>query len=160
MEVKAKHVYAQGLETVFKSFGTKAKLEQKFAALGARNIEIETCKLTKSSLDVLMRREVPIDAPALLKRFLGDWNLTTQEEHWKGSAAKGYECDMNITIKGVPVTITGKLVLTGDAKKCVNDVTVTFESGIPLIGKKLAEFVGNTAAGEIQKEYEFVKANV
>lgn len=160
MEVKAKHVYAQGVETVFKSFGTKAKLEQKFAALGARNIEIETCKLTKSSLDVLMRREVPIDAPALLKRFLGDWNLTTQEEHWKGNAAKGYECDMNITIKGVPVTIAGKLVLTGDAKNCVNDVKITFECGIPLVGKKLAEFVGNTAAGEIQKEYEFIKANV
>ena len=160
MEIKVKHVYAQGVETVFKSFGTKTKLEQKFAALGARNIEIDTCKLTKTSLDIVMRREVPIDAPALLKKFIGDWNLTTQEEHWKGNATKGYECDIKISIKGVPVVMAGTLVLTGDAKQCVNEVAMTFSCGIPLVGKKLAEFVGNTAANEIQKEYEFIKANV
>ena len=160
MEVKAKQVYAHGVEAVFKSFGTKAKIEQKFTAMGARNIEFETCKLTKTSLDVVMSREIPIDAPALLKKFIGDWNFTTQEEHWKGSAAKGYECDMEVSIKGVPVTITGRLVLTGDAEKCVNDVTMTFESGIPLVGKKLAEFVGNMAAGDMEKEYNFIKDNV
>ena len=161
MEVTATHVYAdKGVETVFKSFGTQAKLEQKFAALGARNVNIEICKLTKTSIDLVASREVPVNAPALLKKFLGDWNLTTQEEHWKGSAAKGYVGDMKIAIKGVPITITGRLVLTGDAKNCVNEVTMKFDCAIPLVGRKLAEFVGNTAAGEMRKEYEFIKANI
>ena len=157
MEVKAKHAYAQGVETIFKSFGDKARIEARFNALGARNVEVESLKLTKTSLDMVMSREMPIDAPSLLKKFLGEWNQSTQEEHWTGSAAKGYECDLKITLKGVPVNITGKLYLKGDAKSCVNDITMTFESGIPLIGKKLAEFVGSTAEGVMQKEYEFIR---
>jgi hypothetical protein len=157
MEVKGRHVYTQSVETVFKSFGDKARIQSRFTALGARNIQIETCKLTKTSLDMLMSREVPVDAPGLLKKFLGEWNQATQEEHWTGSASKGYHGDIKITIKGVPVTITGKLFLSGDVKGCVNEVTMTFESSIPLVGKKLAEFVGSTAAGEMQREYEFIR---
>lgn len=157
MEVKGKHVYAQPLETVFKSFGDKARIQARFAALGARNIEIETCKLSKTSLDTKMSREVPVDAPSLLKKFLGEWNHATQEEHWTGSPGKGYHCDIRISIKGVPVSITGKLFLSGDAKACVNDIVMTFESTIPLVGKKLAEFVGKTAAVQMQREYEFLR---
>ncbi len=157
MEVKAKHVYAQGVETVFKSFGDKALIANRFTALGARNIQIDSCKLTKTSMDMHMSREVPVDAPALLKKFMGEWNLATQEEHWTGSAAKGYTGELQLTLKGVPVTITGKLFLSGDAKGCVNDITMTFESSIPLVGKKLAEFVGSTAITQMQKEYEFIR---
>lgn len=157
MEVRAKHVYTQGVEAVFKSFGNKAKIESRFTALGARNIQIDNCKLTQTSLDMSMRREVPVDAPSLLKKFLGEWNLATQEEHWTGSAAKGYTGQLQITLKGVPVTITGKLFLSGNAQGCINEVTMTFESSLPLVGKKLAEFVGSTAVTEMQKEYEFIR---
>lgn len=157
MDIKGKHVYTQGVETVFRSFGDKSRIEARFKALGARDIHIQTCTLTKTSLDMTMSREMPVHAPTLLKKFLGDWSLSTQEEHWVGSAAKGYACDLKITLKGVPVTITGKLFLSGDAKACVNEVVMHFESNIPLVGKKLAEFVASQAASVMQKEYEFIR---
>ena len=157
MEIKGKHVYAQGVETVFKSFGDKAGIESRFQALGARNVQVQTCKLTQTSLDMVMSREVPVDAPAVLKKFLGEWSLVTQEEHWTGSAAKGYTGELKITLKGVPVTVTGKLFLSGNTNGCINDVTMTFEGGLPLVGKKLAEFVGSTAVTQMQKEYEFIR---
>ena len=99
----------------------------------------------------------PVEAPALLKKFFGEWSLSTQEEHWKGSAAKGYECDLKITLKNVPVNITGKWFLSGDANGCVNDVTMNFECGIPLVGNKLASFVGNSAVVVMKKEYEHIR---
>lgn len=157
MQIHGKHVYAQGIETIFKSFGDKARLEARFKALGARNIQIQTCKLTKTSLDLILSREMPVEAPALLKKFFGEWSLSTQEEHWKGSAAKGYECDLKITLKNVPVNITGKWFLSGDANGCVNDVTMNFECGIPLVGNKLASFVGNSAVVVMKKEYEHIR---
>jgi hypothetical protein len=157
MEIKAKHSYPQSVETIFKSFGDKARIEARFTALGARNVQVESCKLTKTSLDMVMSREMPIEAPTLLKKFLGEWSQSTQEEHWTGSPAKGYTCDLKIVLKGVPVTITGKLYLAGDANGCVNDITMTFVSGLPLVGRKLAEFVGSTAVGVMQKEYEFIR---
>ena len=67
---------------------------------------------------------------------------------------------MVVTFRGVPVSIKGTMVLSGDAKGCTNTVVLDVTSSIPLIGKKLAEFVGETAAAEGQKEYEFLKANL
>lgn len=160
MEVKAKHQYAHGVEAVFAAFGNKKKLEARYASRGARNIEVQTCKLTKTSLDIAMTREVPVDAPTLLKKFLGEWSQLTQVEHWKGSAAKGFDGELSITLHGVPVTITGTFRLQGDAKSCTNEVSMKFESSVPLVGKKLADFVASGAAEEMQGEYEFIRDNL
>ena len=157
MEVKGRHVYKQSAETVFKSFGDRNVITNRFIAMGGRNIQIQTCKLTKTSLDLLVSREVPADVPTLLKKVLGEWNLVTQEEHWTGSPGKGYNGDLKITFKGVPVTITSKLFLSNEGGGSVNAMTMYFESSIPLIGKKLAEFVGKVAEGEMKREYEYIR---
>ena len=135
MEVKMKHVYKQSVDVVFKAFGSKSVLEKKYAAVGARNLSVESCKLTKTALDLKFVREVPVNAPSMLKKFLGEWNTATQEEHWTGTPGKHYESEMTVNFKGVPVTVKGTMVLTGDAKGCTNVVTLSVESGIPLIGK-------------------------
>ena len=157
MEVKAKHVYTQSAETVFKSFGNKDVMTNRFIAMGGRNIQIEVCKLTKTSMDMRVSREVPSEVPTLLKRVMNEWNQATQEEHWTGSTSKGYTGDLKITFKGVPVTITGTLFLANEGSGSANTMTFTFKSGIPLIGKKLAEFVGKAVEVEMQREYEFIR---
>jgi hypothetical protein len=160
MEVKVRHVYDQSIDSVFKQFGDKAGVERKFKALGARNIKVEKCKLTKTSLDLVTSREVPVNAPSLLKKFLGEWNLAHQQEQWSGVAGKSYQGHATISIKGVPVTIAAKMVLTSSAKGCTNDVTLTIESSIPVIGGKLAEFVGQTSVDEMHRQYEHIKASL
>lgn len=160
MEVKVRHIYDQPVDTVFNAFGNKASVERKFKELGSRNIKVEKCKLTKTSLDLGFSREVPVNAPALLKRFLGEWNLANQEEQWKGIAGKSYQGHATINIKGVPVTITAKMNLASSGKGCTNDVTLTIESSIPFIGGKLAEFVGQTSVTELQRQYAHIKASL
>ena len=156
MEVKGKHIYAQGVDTMFRSFGDALRIESRFKALGARNIQIDHCRLTKTTLDMTMRREMPVEAPGLLKKFIGAWNQSTQTEHWTGNAVKGYTCDLSIVLNGVPVTVKGHYFLFGDAHQCVNDVALSFQSTIPLVGQKLAEFVGAQAASVMAREYEFI----
>lgn len=160
MQVKMKHTYKQSVDALFKSFGNKSVMEKKYAALGARNVRIEKCKLTKTSLESKFSREVPTNVPGLLKKFLGEWNLITQEEHWTGVAGKQYESEMTVAFQGVPILIRGTMVLSGDAKGCTNTVVLEVTSSVPLIGRKLAEFIGETAADEGQKEYEYLKANL
>ena len=160
MEVKVRHIYAQPVDTVFKAFGNKASIERKFKDLGARNIHVEKCKLTKTSLDLVTSREVPVNAPSLLKKLIGEWNLANQQEQWRGTAGKSYQGHATISIKGVPVTITAKMVLASSGKGCTNDVTLTIESSIPFIGGKLAEFVGQTSATELQRQYAHIKASL
>lgn len=156
MEIHGTHHYDHSLETVFKCFGDKDATIRRFTALGSRNINIETLKQTKTSMDMVIHREDPVDAPTVLKKIFGEWSTVTQEEHWKGSVAKGYSGELKFVIKGVPLTITGHFTLQGDSKSCVNEITMKFESNIPLIGKKLAEFVATQAKAQMQKEYELI----
>lgn len=160
MEVKVRHAYDQSVDAVFQHFGNKAGVERKFKDLGARNIKVEKCKLTKTSLDLVTSREVPVNAPSLLKKVIGEWNLAKQEEQWTGTAGKSYQGRATISIKGVPVTIVAKMVLASSGKGCTNDVTLTIDSSIPFIGGKLAEFVGQTSATELQKQYAQIKASL
>lgn len=158
MEFKLKHAYKQSVDVLFKAFGTKSVLEKKYAALGARNIEIDTCKLTKSGLTTKFTREVPTNVPGLLKKFLGEWNHVTQEEHWTGTTGKHYESSFTVSFKGVPVSISGTMVLSAEGKGCTNTVVLDVTSSVPLIGKKLAEFIGETAVAEGEKEYQYLKS--
>jgi hypothetical protein len=160
MEVKAQHHYPKGVEAVLAAFGNKKKIEARFAAMGARNIAVQTCKVTKTSMDMSMTREVPVEAPSLLKKFMGEWNQVTQVEHWTGSAAKGFTGELTLTLHGVPVSVTGSLHLHGDASSCTNEICMKFESAVPLVGKKLAEFIASGAAKEMQREYEFIRDNL
>lgn len=160
MEVHMMHAYSQSVDVVFKSFGNKQTLEKKFSAIGARNLCLEKCKLNKTSLETKFSREVPTNVPGLLKKFLGEWNLVTQEERWTGVAGKQYQAELTVAFKGVPVSIQGTMVLAGDARGCTNTVVLNVTSPVPLVGRKLAEFIGETAVAEGQKEYEYLKATL
>jgi hypothetical protein len=160
MEFKLRHAYKQSVDVLFKGFGTKAVLEKKYAALGARNVEVETCKLTKTGLTTKFTREVPTNVPGMLKKFLGEWSHVTQEEHWTGTAGKSYQSNFTVAFKGVPVAITGTMVLSAEGKGCVNTVVLDVTSSVPLIGRKLAEFIGETAVAEGDAEYEYLKATL
>lgn len=158
MDIKEKFAYTQSVDAVFKFFGDKAAIEKKQAKLGARNVNIETCKSTKDSLELKFSKESPLDAPSALKKFLGEWQAATQEESWTGSAAKGYKGTLKIDLKGVPVKMSGTYSLVAEGSGSMLEVTMSITCGIPLIGGKLADFIGKTAKEEMQKEYDYNKS--
>lgn len=160
MDIKEKFAYTQSVDTLFKFFGDKAGIEKKQAKLGSRNVSVETCKLTKDSLELKFSKETPLDAPSALKKFLGDWQAATQEESWTGTPGKGYKGTLKVELKGVPVKMNGSYNLTGDGSGSVLEVNMEVKCGIPLIGGKLADFVGKTAKESMQAEYDYNKANI
>ena len=50
--------------------------------------------------------------------------------------------------------------LRSEGAGCVNDVQLEIKCGIPLIGGKLADFVGGDAGKATQAEYEFIRAHL
>jgi hypothetical protein len=155
MEVRGEQRYQADVETVLKMFGNPEFINAKHTALGARNIEVKRCDLMERKLDLEIQREVPVEAPALLKKFLGDWNLLSQTEHWQGEPGKGYHCKTSIQIKGAPVTITGTMSIRPDGDGTINAVQLNVECKIPLVGGKLADFVGASSKQAMQQEFDY-----
>jgi hypothetical protein len=160
MKIKALHQYAKDVDTVFGLFHDPDFMKVKYAGIGARNVEVLECAGSEGRYTVKVKREVPADVPALLKKFLNPWNTIVQSETWEGKAGGPYRCKMAVEIAGVPVSMGGDMELRTQDGGCVNDVRLEVKCGIPLIGGKLADFVGSDAEKATQAEYEFIRAHL
>jgi hypothetical protein len=160
MKIKALHQYAKDVDTVFGLFHDPDFMKVKYEGIGARNVEVLECAGSEGRYTVKVKREVPADVPALLKKFLNPWNTIVQSETWEGKAGGPYRCKLAVEIAGVPVGMGGEMELRSQDGGCVNDVRLEVKCGIPLIGGKLADFVGGDAEKATQAEYEFIRAHL
>lgn len=160
MKINAVHQYAKDVETVFGLFHDPEFMQTKYVGIGGRNVEVLECTGTEGRYTVKVKREVPADVPALLKKFLNPWNSVVQSESWEGKAGGPWRCTFSVDIAGVPVTVKGAMELRAEGGGCINDVRLEVKCGIPLIGGKLADFVGSDAEKAMQKEYEFIRAHL
>ncbi|MCP5158313.1 MAG: DUF2505 domain-containing protein [Gammaproteobacteria bacterium] len=157
MLIKALHQYDQDVETIFGLCHNPDFMMEKYLGVGARNIEVLECAGSEGRYHIKVKREVPAEVPALLKKFLNPWNTLVQSEQWEGPAGGPYHCKIRVEISGVPVSIEGEMELRNQSNSCISNVQLEVKCGIPLIGSKLADFVGSDAERAIQIEYEFIR---
>lgn len=156
MKIKRDHEYSHGTAAVFALFTDAKEIKAKQKALGARKLRIEECERDDDGAAVTIVREMPADVPGVLSKFLQPWNTVEQSEQWRDCGDGVYEADINIDIANVPVTVSGTLKLQPTEDGCVNQVRITVDSGIPFVGKTLAEFVGKDCKRVIAEEYEYI----
>lgn len=156
MKIKRDHEYTHGTDAVFALFADADEIEAKQAALGARNIRVEECERDDDGAIVRFVRELPADVPGILARFLQPWNTVEQSEEWRVGDEGVYRADIAIDIANVPVTVEGTLKLEPADEGCVNHVRIRVDSGIPFVGKTLAEFVAQDCKRIIAREYDYI----
>ncbi len=156
MRIRRDHKYAHGSDAVFALFTDEAEIEAKHAALGARNISVEECDRDDDGAFVRIVRELPAEVPGILSKFLKPWNAVEQAEEWRDCGGGVYEADLDIDIASVPVNISATLKLEPTGDGCVNHVRMKIDSGIPFVGKTLAEFVARDCKRLIDEEFEYI----
>ena len=156
MKIQREHEYAHGTDDVFALFTDKGEIETKQEALGARNIRVEECEVGDDGAVVRFVRELPAEVPGVLKKFLKPWNTVEQTETWRRLGGDQYEADITINVANVPVKVSGTLELEPVGDSCVNHVRLSVTSGIPLVGKTLAEFVAKDCKRIIRDEYDYL----
>lgn len=160
MKIKVVHAYANDVETLFGLFHDPEFMKAKYIGIGGRNVEVLECAGSAGSYAVKVKREVPADVPGLLKKFLNPWNTLVQNERWEGQLGGPWRCTLDIDIAGVPVSMKGTMELRTEGSGCVNEVQLEIKCGIPLVGGKLADFVGGDAEKATQAEYEFIRGHL
>ena len=155
--IETAHEYAQDAAALYAHFIDEAAVTAKHEKLGARNVEIVEWSVDDEGAALVFRREVPIEVPGFLKRFLQPWNRVTQRERWQVEDAGLYHADVEVDIENVPVTIEGTLDVGATDEGCVNDVVLEVSSSVPLVGGKLADFVAGDSRRLIDAEYRYLK---
>ncbi len=157
VKIKTQHVYDTDTAHLYSMFVNEAELIAKHEALGARNVSVKSSKQRGDGVIVVVTRELPAEVPGVLKRFIQPWNHVTQTESWRKASDDTYHADLTIEIDNVPVTISGTLNLKPQTSGCVNDIRLEVACGIPLVGGKLADFIGKDSQRLIAAEYRYLK---
>lgn len=154
MKIIREQRYHQPMSKVFDAFSDPALLEDKLRFLGSRNIDIRKMTRDANGLQVDVVREVPAEAPSMLKKFVADWNTIRQQDNWTigGKEIKG---TFQVELEGIPVKVDGIVTLTDEGSSTLHTVELRADSRIPLVGKKLAEFIGSKSDESLKNEFDF-----
>jgi hypothetical protein len=102
---------------------------------------------------------MPANPPAAIRRLVPATNDVSHTEKW-AAAGDGYEADIVVEIKGVPVKIVGTKALQPEKGGSSVEWKFDISSGIPLLGSVIASFAGDELKKNLEDEYKVLKASV
>lgn len=159
MRVTASHKYSADIADLYAAFCKADFYKKKFAAVGARDIQILEKKKRGETFSISTQREVPSDVPGMLRKFVGEWNTIIQSESWEPDD-DGYFNQIEIESEGVPASIEGTMSLQPAGNGCVNKLSFEIDCAIPLVGRKLENFIAKDMEKVLASEYKFIKSYV
>lgn len=157
MKVASTHQYAAPPDVVFAMMTTPEVLTEKYTALGHHDVHILEHTDDGGEVSVRSRRSVPMEVPGFAKKFLSPTNSVEQRDHWQPPAADGSRTGTwEVQAKGVPVSAGGALRLApGAGRTTTVEITGEVKCSVPLLGGKLATFVGGDVQRTLDAEEQF-----
>lgn len=159
MKVTSTHTYAAAPDDVVTMMTDPDVLTAKYEQLGHRDIRIVEHDVDDDgAITVVSKRSVPMDVPGFAKRFLSPMNTIEQRDQWSAPADDGSrDGTWQVHASGVPVDVGGTQRITpgDDPDTTVLRIDGEVTSSVPIVGGKLAGFVGGDLERTIAAEQYF-----
>ncbi|MCR9089730.1 DUF2505 domain-containing protein [Algiphilus sp.] len=141
-------------EAVLRMLTDASFYQRKYEALGLQDISVQPTTHDNAPFAVLARfkahTELPL--PSWAKRVLPDTIGVEQMDYWSVDSARG---GLQIHLQGTPVRISAAMGLSEEGDKVINTVQWRFDCPVPLVGKKLAEFVADDVCTKAERDHGF-----
>ncbi|MGP4845555.1 DUF2505 domain-containing protein [Marinobacter sp. 1Y8] len=159
MKFEVVHPYAAGLDDVLGVFFDEDTIHKKNQRMGNRNVNVAELKRDDAAGKLVVEREMTtsVKVPATLASFHREWNSIRQEEHWFRKDDNEWHCEFRVRIEGVPAKIHGNMRLHGSQSSCTNHVSLDVRCDIPLLGKKVAQFLVDDTRYKLEQEYDAIR---
>jgi hypothetical protein len=163
VEFSVTHSYRRPPADVFELFTDFDRVREKYEALGHRDVElVDLEEDADGAVRIVTRRVVPLELPGFAKRVLSPHQVVTQTDEWSAPDAKGVRTGrFEVDAKGTPVQVRGTLRLAPKGRQqCTNDLHVTVECKLPLIGGRIAGFVAGDTRRAVDHEQAWTRAHL
>lgn len=159
MRLQTRHEYTADPEAVFDMLTDKAFLRAKLEARGDTDVEVVECGPAADGFRIVTRRTVSLNLPGFAKRFLHPANAVTQTDVWSDPDADGTRTGRwQVEATGVLARMAGTMTLSGGPDGSVEDIDGEVSSSIPVIGGRMAGFLGGAAQENLAEEHEFARS--
>ncbi|PVZ10046.1 DUF2505 domain-containing protein [Actinomycetospora cinnamomea] len=111
-----------------------------------------------SGARVRLRQAVPVQfLPSVIRRFTGDDLVLDRVETWRPRDGGGYDGTFEVTVRGLPGSLTGTQRLTDAGDGAVTEVEGEADVPVPLVGGRIEGIVNEQVNGLLDTEDEFTR---
>jgi hypothetical protein len=149
--------YPGSVEQVHSAFADKGYWQARLASSGVDSASLDSMTVGgDGSVAVATTQRVRADRlPAMVRQFhRGDLEIARHEE-WTPVADGVAHADLTGEVRRAPVSLSGKAVLAPSGAGARLQFTVSVDVDIPLVGRKLEEFIGTHLTDLIAAEQRF-----
>jgi len=145
--------YAQDIDTVYRFVTDPDRIKKRCEASGERNVRIQV-EESGGTLIITSTREIDSDLPGFAKKLFSATNTIVERREWRDAGDKK-TCKSHIDVVGTPGKIDSNITISPSGSGCTYDIEFEVTAKVPLIRKKLEEFVAKTTMDGIREEHEF-----
>jgi len=145
--------YSQDVDTVYRFVTDPEHIKKRCEASGERNVRIQVEDSGGTKI-ITSTREIDSDLPAFAKKLFSATNTIVERREWRDAGDKK-TCKAHIDILGTPGTIDSNITISPNGSGCTYDIEFEVTAKVPLIRKKLEEFVAKTTAEGMRDEHEY-----
>lgn len=152
--------YDAGVGEVHAALSDESYWLARLAGSGADEARLDTMRIgTDGGIDVVTTQVLRSDRlPSVVSQFhRGDLEIR-REETW--SPLQGPRADATVSgqVASAPVSLAGTAELTGEGERCRLALHANVEVRVPLVGRKLENFIGNQLMELLVAEQRFTTA--
>jgi len=145
--------YAQDIDTVYRFVTDPERIKKRCEASGEKNVRIQV-EESGGTLVITSTREIDSDLPGFAKKLFSATNTIVERREWRDAGDKK-TCRSHIDVVGTPGKIDSNITISPSGSGCTYDIEFEVTAKVPLIRKKLEEFVAKTTMEGMREEHEF-----
>ncbi|HQQ73627.1 MAG TPA: DUF2505 domain-containing protein [Pseudomonadales bacterium] len=150
------HHFTHDADSVFDIMTNADLLMERCKDLGEKNIKCSVEEQGRKTV-VNLSRTVKRDLPKVLAAMFSAENTINMKEQWE-TIGSTYMGNYTAEVVGQPVTLSAKFKLKPtDDGGCDFSIDYQCKASIPLVGKKIEEFIISQTAGGLEQEISWTK---
>ena len=145
--------YTQDVDTVYQFVTDAGVIEKRSEAMGERDIKIQIDD-AGGTKTITTTRVIDSNLPGFAKKLFNSTNTIIERREWR-DAGERKTCKSHIDIVGTPGKIDSNITISPSGSGCTYDIEFEVSAKVPLIRKKLEEFVAKETMEGMRDEHEY-----
>jgi hypothetical protein len=133
-------------------------LRARLQELGGNDPALVEHAVDASGARLKLRQAVPAEfLPSVIRRFTGGDLVLDRVETWRPRAGGGYEGTVEVTVRGLPGSLSGVQRLTDAGGGSVTEVDGQASVNVPMVGSRVEGVVVEQVGALLDAEDEFTR---
>jgi hypothetical protein len=145
--------YTQDVDTVYQFVTDPENIKKRCEASGERNVRIEVEEAGGTKI-ITATREIDSDLPGFAKKLFNATNTIIERREWRNAGEKK-TCKSHIDVVGTPGKIDSNVTISPSGSGCTYDIEFEATAKVPLIRRKLEQFIAKTTAEGMRDEHDY-----